>query len=61
MMIYFYDRKDNLLASLKADSRPFIGDGVFIDGKEYMVVDVAWYLEKAPAQSGLKITLQERR
>ena len=61
MMIYFYDRKDDLLATLKSGARPFIGDGVFIDGKEYMVVDVAWYLEKAPAQSGLKITLQERR
>lgn len=61
MMIYFYDRKDNLLASLKADARPVVGDGIVIDGKEYGVVSVTWYLEKAPAQSGLKIMLQERR
>lgn len=61
MMIYFCDRKDNLLASLEADARPIVGDGVFIDGKEYMVVDVKWYLEKAPAQSGLKVTIQKRR
>lgn len=60
MTIYFYDKNDNILATLKSDARPFIGDGIFIDGKEYMVVDVTWYLEKAPAQSGLKITLQER-
>ena len=61
MMIYFYDKNDNILATLKSDARPFIGDGIFIDGKEYMVVDVTWYLEKAPAQSGLKVTLQKRR
>ena len=61
MMIYFYDRKDNLLASLEADARPVVGDGIIIDGKEYGVVRVTWHLEKAPAQSGLKITLQERR
>lgn len=60
MMIYFYDKRNNLLASLKADARPIVGDGIVIDEKEYGVVEVTWYLEKAPAQSGLKITLQER-
>lgn len=60
MMIYFYDRKDNLLASLEADARSVVGDGIVIDRKEYGVVKVTWYLEKAPAKSGLKITLQER-
>ena len=60
MMIYFYDRKDNLLACLKSDARPVVGDGIVIDGKEYGVVKVTWHLEKALAQLGLKITLQER-
>lgn len=60
MMIYFYDKNDNILATLKSDARPFIGDGIVIDGKEYGVVKVTWYLEKAPAQSGLKVTIQKR-
>ncbi len=58
MMIWFECRKDRLMIGLETDTKPTVGDTILVEGKEYDVKKVIWCLEKAPAQSGIKVEIE---
>ena len=56
MSIWFnYEEKDLMIAHIESDSRPIVGDTIWVNEKEYIVKRVVWCLEKPPGQSAILV------
>lgn len=61
MFIWFECETENLKIGLETDTKPTVGDIIWINDKDYSVEKVIWCLENPPAQSGLLIQINQMK